>query len=124
MPKRIAMRKTEAVAKFTMRAVCAVAAVFRPVIWLLSRSTDAVLRLLHIDPRAEAEDVSVEDILIMVDLGVERGAIKPLEKELIEYIFRFRGAAAGDVAVRRAEVEDLLERLVGGVRDGADQRSG
>ena len=86
VPKRIAMKKTEAVAKFTVGAVSAVAAVFRPVIWLLSKSTDGVLRLLRIDPRAEAEDVSRDEILMMVELGVERGVIEPREKELIESI--------------------------------------
>ena len=86
VPKRIAMKKTEAVAKFTVGAVSAVAAVFRPAIRLLSRSTDAVLRLLHIDPQAEAEDVSEDEILMMVYLGEERGAIEASEKELIEKI--------------------------------------
>ena len=86
VPKRIAMKKTEAVARFTLGAVSAVAAVCRPVIWLLSRSTDAVLRLLRIDPRAEAEDVSRDEILMMVELGAERGVIEPWEKELIENI--------------------------------------
>lgn len=117
VPKRIAMKKAEAVARFTLGAVSAVAAVFRPVIWLLSKSTDAVLRLLRIDPRAEAEDISVDDILLMVDLGVERGAIQPLEKELIGTIFRFRGATAGDVTACRADMEDLLEQLVDSIRD-------
>ena len=50
VPKRIAMKKTEAVARFTLGPVSAVAVVFRPVIWLLSKSTNGVLRLLHIDP--------------------------------------------------------------------------
>ena len=86
VPKRIAMKKPEAVARFTLGAVSAVAAVFRPVIWLLSRSTDAVLRLLRIDPRAEAEDISREEILMLVELGAERGVIEPREKELIENI--------------------------------------
>ena len=86
VPKRIAMKRTEAVAKCTVGAVSAVAAVFRPVIWLLSKSTDAVLRLLRVDPRAEAEDVSRDEILMMVELGAERGVIEPWEKELIENI--------------------------------------
>ena len=85
VPKRIAMRKTEAVAKFTVGAVCAVAAVFRPVIWLLSRSTDAVLRLLRVDPRAE-EKVSRDEIMMLVDLGAEQGVIRASERELIENI--------------------------------------
>ena len=121
VPKRIAMKKTEAVARFTVGAVSAVAAVFRPVIWLLSKSTDGVLRLLHIDPRAEAGDVSEDEILMMVDLGEERGAIEPSEKELIENIFRFNNTAARDVMVHRtgmvtvraeADGEDVLNAIL------------
>ena len=94
VPKRIAMRKTEAVAGFTAGAVCAVAAVFRPVIWLLSGSTEAILRLLRVDPRAEAEKVSREEIMMLVDLGAEQGVIRKSEKELIGNILRSGDAAA------------------------------
>ena len=88
VPKRMAMRKTEAVAKFTVGAVCAVAAVFRPVIWLLSRSTDTVLRLLRVDSRAEAGKVSKEEIMMLVELGAEQGVIHVSERELIRNILR------------------------------------
>lgn len=117
VPKRIAMKKTEAVARFTVGAVSAVAAAFRPVIWLLSKSTDGVLRLLHIDPQAEAEDVSEDEILMMVDLGEERGAIETSEKELIENIFEFNNTTAEDVMIHRTDmvmvwVEDVKEDVL------------
>ncbi len=104
VPKRIAMKKTEAVARFTLGPVCAVAAVFRPVIWLLSKSTNGVLRLLHIDPRADQENVSEDEIRMMVDLGEERGAIEASEKELIENIFEFNNTTAEDVMVHRTDM--------------------
>ena len=104
VPKRIAMKKTEGVARFTAGAVSAVAAVFRPVIWLLSKSTNGVLRLLHIDPRADQEDVSEDEIRMMVDLGEERGAIETSEKELIENIFEFNNTTAEDVMVHRTDM--------------------
>ena len=104
VPKRIAMKKTEAVARFTLGPVCAVAVVFRPVIWLLSKSTNGVLRLLHIDPRADQEDVSEDEIRMMVDLGEERGAIEASEKELIENIFEFNNTTAEDVMVHRTDM--------------------
>lgn len=88
VPKRIAMRKTEAVARFIAGPVCAVAAVFRPVIWLLSKSTEAVLRLLRVGPRAEAEKVSRDEIMMLVELGAEQGVIRASEKELIGNILR------------------------------------
>lgn len=121
VPKRVAMKKTEGVARFTLGPVCAVASVFRPVIWLLSKSTNGVLRLLHIDPRADQEDVSEDEIRMMVDLGEERGAIESSEKELIENIFEFNNTTAEDVMVHRTDMvmvwlqdtaEDVLSTIL------------
>ena len=88
VPKRMAMRKTEEVARFTVGAVSAVAAVFRPVIWLLSGSTEAILRLLRVDSRADAEKVSRDEIMMLVELGAEQGVIRDSEKKLIGNILR------------------------------------
>ena len=88
VPKRIAMRKPEAVARLIVGPVCAVAAVFRPVIWLLSGSTEAVLRLLRVAPRTEAGKVSRDEIMMLVELGAEQGVIRASEKELIGNILR------------------------------------
>lgn len=120
VPKRIAMKKTEGVARFTVGVVCAVAAVFRPVIWLLSKSTNGVLRLLHIDPKADEENVSEDEIRMMVDLGEERGAIETSEKELIENIFEFNNTTAEDVMVHRTDmvllwVEDSSEDVLNAI---------
>ena len=112
VPKRIAMKKTEAVARFTVGAVTSVAAVFRPVIWLLSKSTNGVLRLLHIDPKADEEDVSEDEIRMMVDLGEERGAIESNEKELIDNIFEFNNTTAEDVGRGHARGDPRDDPLV------------
>lgn len=104
VPKRIAMKKTEAVARMTVGTVCAVATVCRPVIWLLSKSTNGVLRLLHIDPKADEEEVSEDEIRMMVDLGEERGTIETAEKELIENIFEFNNSTAEDVMIHRTDM--------------------
>lgn len=104
VPKRIAMKKTEAVARATVGTVTAVATVFRPVIWLLSQSTNLVLRILHIDPTADEENVSEDEIRMMVDLGEERGTIEPAEKELIENVFEFNNMAADEVMVHRTDM--------------------
>ncbi len=104
VPKRLAMKKTEGVARATVGLVSAVATVFRPLIWFLSKSTNAVLRLLGIDPKADEEEVSEDEILMMVDLGEERGAIEANEKELIENIFEFNNTNAEDVMVHRTDM--------------------
>ena len=60
VPKRVAMKKSEQVARFTCGVVAFLAAVMRPLIWLLTVSTNAVLRLVHIDPNEEDDEVSDE----------------------------------------------------------------
>ena len=127
VPKRIAMKKTEAVARFTVGPVIAVAKAFRPVIWFLSKSTNAVLRLLHIDPKADEEEVSEDEIRMMVDLGEERGAIESAEKELIENIFEFNNTTAEDVMVHRTDmvmvwVDDTHEEIIRTIRDSGMSR--
>ena len=73
VPKRIAMQKPMAVAKIACGVIRAIATVMRPVIWFLSASTNAVLRLLRMKVEAEEEQVSEEEIRLMVDLGEEKG---------------------------------------------------
>ena len=107
VPKRVAMKKSDAVARFTCRVVAFLAAVMRPVIWLLTVSTNGVLRLLHIDPNEEDDEVSEEGIRMMVDIGEEKGAIQAGEKEMIENIFEFDNMTAEDVMVHRTDMEML-----------------
>ena len=78
----------------------AIATVMRPVIWFLSASTNAVLRLLRMKVEAEEEQVSEEEIRLMVDLGEEKGTIDASEKELIENIFDFDNTRVDEVMTR------------------------
>lgn len=127
VPKRIAMKKTEAVARLAVGPVTAVATVFRPIIWFLSVSTNGVLRLLHIDPKADEEAVSEDEIRMMVDLGEERGAIESSEKELIENIFEFNNTTAEDVMVHRTDMvliwaEDPADEILRTIRESGMSR--
>ena len=127
VPKRLGMKKTEKVARFTVGLVSAVAKVFRPIIWFLSKSTNAVLRLMGIDPKAEEEEVSEDEILMMVDLGEEQGAIEATEKELIENIFGFNNTTAEDVMVHRTSmvmvwVEDSPQEVIATIRESGMSR--
>ena len=127
VPKRIAMKKTEGVARATVGAVWAVATVFRPVIWLLSKSTNGVLRLLHIDPKADEEEVSEDEIRMMVDLGEERGTIEANEKELIDNIFEFNNTTAEDVMVHRTDMvmiwaDDPADEILRTIQDSGMSR--
>ena len=79
VPKRIAMQKSYAVAKFSCSVVSAIAFMARPVIAFLAFSTNLVLRLLGMKTEAEEEGVTEEDIRMMIDLGKEKGTIPKMK---------------------------------------------
>ncbi|MCC8120576.1 MAG: hemolysin family protein [Oscillospiraceae bacterium] len=104
VPKRLAMKRPERVARATCGLVGALAAVFRPAIWLLSKTTNGILRLLRVDPASSGEEVSEDEIRMMVDIGEEKGAIETNEKEMIENIFEFNNTTAEDVMTHRTDM--------------------
>lgn len=105
VPKRIAMQKPYAVAKFACPVVSAVAFIMRPVVFFLSLSTNAVLRLLRMKTEAEEESVTEEEIRMMVDLGEEKGVIDEEEKEWIQNVFAFDDTPARDIMTHSTDVE-------------------
>lgn len=114
VPKRVAMKKAEALGLGISGLIRGISIVFKPIVWFLSASTDAVLRLLGIDPNEEDEQVSEEEIRMMVDAGSEKGAIDEQEKEFIQNIFEFDDLTAREIAVHRTDVtmlwvEDSME---------------
>ena len=107
VPKRIAMQKPLEVARVTSLVVHAIATVMRPVIWLLSVSTNGMLRLLRLKTEAEDETVSEDEIRMMVDLGEEKGAIDTDEKEWIQNVFDFNDVSVCDAMTRTPDVEAI-----------------
>jgi putative hemolysin len=80
---------------------------FNPIVWLLTASTNGILRLLGIDPNAEDEEVSEEEIRFMVDEGSEKGAIDHEEKEFIQNVFEFDDLSAREIATHRTDISLL-----------------
>lgn len=103
-PKRIAMHYPDKMARMSLRVITFCSGLFRPVVWLLSVSTNGLLRLLGIDPNADEEEVTEEDIRALVDMGEESGAIEEAEKEMIENIFEFNNLTAENVMTHRTDV--------------------
>ena len=103
-PKRIAMQKPLQVARFTCGVVMAIAAVLRPVVWLLSVSTNGLLRLLRLPTQPEEESVTEEEIRMMVDLGQAKGTIQREEGEWIDNVFDFGESMARDLMTHAGDV--------------------
>lgn len=107
VPKRIAMKRSESIARAVSGLMIAMTAALRPIIWLLTVSTNGVLRLCGIDPEDNAEEVSEEEIIMMLDEGEEAGSIESGEKELIKNVFSLNDTTAEDIMVHRSQVAFL-----------------
>lgn len=107
VPKRIAMKRSESIARAVSGLMIGMTAALRPIIWLLTVSTNGVLRLCGIDPEDNAEEVSEEEIIMMLDEGEEAGSIESGEKELIKNVFSLNDTTAEDVMVHRSQVAFL-----------------
>lgn len=115
VPKRVAMRHAEKAALGMSGLITFISHLFAPIVWLLTKSTNGILRLLGIDPNEVVEEVSEDDIRLMVDAGNKTGTIDNDEMEFIENVFEFDDLTAGEIATHRTEVallwleEDMAE---------------
>ncbi|NFT93296.1 HlyC/CorC family transporter [Clostridium botulinum] len=103
-PKRIALKKSEAIAMFSVRPVLYVSKITAPFIKLLSASTNILVSLAGLDKEGLDEKVSKEEIKSLVEVGQEHGVINETEKEMINSIFEFDDKLADEVMTPRTEV--------------------
>lgn len=107
VPKRLAMKNAEKMALSMSGVISALATFFRPLVWLLSVSTNGVLRLCGVDPNAAEETVYEEDIKDLVDQGSRKGAIDVDEREIIHNLFEFDDISVGELSTHRTDLKVL-----------------
>jgi len=104
VPKRIAMKNKEKVAKSFCGVVSVMTTILKPVIWFLSVSTNGILRLFGIDPNEKEEAVSEEDIVTMLDAGADEGGLDEDDVEYIKNVFKLDNLTAADVMTQRTSL--------------------
>ena len=104
VPKRVAMRNKEKLAELFCGFISFLATVLRPIIWILTISTNAVLRIFGIDPNEKEESVSEEDIVLMLDAGADEGTINEDDIEYIKNVFKLDKMTAEDVMTPRKSI--------------------
>ena len=83
---------------------------FAPIVWALTASTKTgSLRLSGIDPNAEEDQVSEEEIRMMVDVGNQKGVIDSEEKEMIQNVFEFDDLTVGEFGTHRTDISLLVD---------------
>ncbi|MBE8987321.1 hemolysin family protein [Nostoc sp. LEGE 12450] len=87
VPKRLALNNPERIASIVAIPMQALAAIASPVVFLLSASTDLILRVLGITASTEPQ-VTEEEIKILIEQGTEAGTFEEAEQDMVERVFR------------------------------------
>lgn len=107
VPKRIAMKKAESLALSLAGILYTVSRVTAPLVSLLTVSTNGVLKLLGINPEATEEQVTEEEIRMMLSEGSQQGTIAKDETEIIQNVFDFDDTSAEQICTHRIDVLSL-----------------
>ena len=111
VPKRVALFRAEEIAMTTAGIINVVANIFRPIIWLLSKSTDFVVRAFGVDPKEQRSQMSEEELL---DLVTGHAALTEEERDIVEEVFNASERQVHEVMVPRTEVDFMDASLTVG----------
>ena len=125
--ERYAWHRADQVVRKIFGLACVLEKLLRPISRLMLAAANLALRVCGVNPKAQIEEVSEGEILLMVGEGEESGAIGQEEKELIENIFEFDDTTAEDIMVHRTDVEtiwldDSDEEIVKTIRESGLSR--
>jgi len=103
-PKRLGLQRAETAAMFFAPPLNRIASIFRPVIWLLSKSTNVLVRVLGGDPGARREPIGQDELRGLV---AAHESLSSDERRLIDDVFAAGERAISEVMVPRTEVTFL-----------------
>ena len=104
LPRRLAAPKSDELVVSQFGSLQRMTHVARPLTRLITACVNGLLKLFGADPAKAVEQVTEDEILAMVDIGEEKGAIESNEKELIENLFEFNNPTAEDCMTHRTNV--------------------
>ncbi|HHU48382.1 MAG: hemolysin family protein [Caldicoprobacterales bacterium] len=120
VPKRLAMQQAEKLSLKVVGPLRLLSAITSPIVKLLTVSTNFFVRLAGGNPYADDEEVTEEEIRMLIDVGEEKGAIDEIEKQFINNVFDFDDKSAADIMTHRTRVaaipadsslDDIVELL-------------
>ncbi|HEY5982059.1 MAG TPA: hemolysin family protein [Anaerolineales bacterium] len=114
VPKRIALHRPERIASAVAGPMTVLSTIFRPLVWLLGKSSDVVLKVLGIQPGAEPP-VTEEEIQLLIDQGTEAGVIEEAEQDMVQGVFSLGDSRVYSLMTPRTEIVWL------DIEDNADE---
>jgi len=126
VPKRLALHDAEKVASRIAGFMIFISTLFSPVVWVLEKSSDLVLRLLGAKP-SEEPPVTEEELLVQLDQGTQAGVFKEAEQEMVEGVFSLSDQRVNGLMTPRNEivwldVNDSVEEIIRKVRESPFSR--
>lgn len=109
VPKRIAMKKAESMALGISGLLHMVSSIFKPLVFLLTVSTNLVLRIIGINPEEEEEQVTEEEIRLLLMEGKNQGNIAKEESAFIQNVFELDDMSAEQVCTHRTDMVMLYK---------------
>jgi len=115
VPKRLALQNAEKIASGVAGLMIFIAALFKPIVWLLGKSTDLVLRLLRVKPTKELP-VTEEELQVLLEQGTQAGVFEESEQDMVEGVFSLSDRRVNSLMTPRNEivwldVNDPLEEI-------------
>ena len=115
VPKRLALQNAEKIASGVAGLMIFIAALFKPIVWLLGKSTDLVLRLLSVKPTKELP-VTEEELQVLLEQGTQAGVFEESEQDMVEGVFSLSDRRVNSLMTPRNEivwldVNDPLEEI-------------
>ena len=109
VPKKVAIKNAEKLSLSISGFIRFMSVIFAPIVWILTKTTNGILRMFGINPNEEEEAASEEEIRIMLDTSSEAGAIDSMENEMIQNIFEFDDISIYEVCTHRRDVDMLYK---------------
>jgi putative hemolysin len=106
VPKRIGMHSPERIARLVARPMNLLSRVTRPFVWLLSRSTELILKVLRLRPAAEAA-VTEEEVRSLIGDCTRNGVFEEIEQDIVERVFSLSDRKVGSVMRSRLDLNWL-----------------
>ena len=104
VPKRLAMKKAEPISMFVIGPLRYLSIAASPFVNLLTSSTNFFVRLFGFDPLEEDDNVTEEEIRMMVDVGEKKGTIHESERLMINNVFEFNDKSVADIMTHRTDI--------------------
>jgi len=105
VPKRLAMRNPYKISSRFVSPIIFLSVVTKPLVRLLSISTNSVLRFLGIEPTQDEHIMTEEEILLNLREGREQGTIEETEEHIVKNLFKFTDSLVEDAMVHRTEIQ-------------------